>query len=551
MRAFSALLLCIISPVIFAEVRTTLDRYSVTAADTLLLTLEATDQIEQRPDFSVLDADFRLQSSQKVIISSHTSATRDVKTRWHLQLKPRSTGTLRIPPIRLGDELSEPLEVQVNGRPQPSAQRSERFMDSQISQDQLYSHAQLLLTARLLQRTPVDENITFGAPVLPDALVLTLDAPERHIIERDGTPWHVLEQTFALYPSSAGLHTLTDASVLVDGSPANAPEQRNTFDIEVLPAAHQNSLGYWLPAERLTLTENWQPPGNLQPGDSFTRELKLTALGLPADALPNLFSSDNDSFFAQLIDVSLTEQPTRQGLVSTRIERVRIEPLGPGLLTLPSIDLHWWNTLADRADTLTLPTRTLEVHLPSLPEGSRQDSATAINTPASSPAEPLYIALTGLGLLCLISSGGWFYSHRQLQRLQARDQPQNETEKQQHEQQVRLSSQRAERNTFQALTIACQQNDADTARLRLIEWSQNFWPEYPVNNLDDVCEAAHSQAFSFLVLDLDHHRQQSPYTWQGDLLLEAIEALRNRRRRNDSPPLSGSHETRASLPLAS
>ncbi len=537
MRAFLALLLFIISPVLSAEVRTTLDRYALTAADTLTLTLEVSDQVEQRPDLSALETDFRLQSSQKVIVSSHTSANRDVWTRWHLQLKPRNTGTLRIPPIRLGNELSAPLEVQVSGRSPKLEQAGRRFMDSLISQDQLYSHAQLLLTARLFQRDPLPDTMTFSAPVLPGAMVLTLNEPRRYSTERDGEEWQVLEQTFALYPSSEGLHTLTGAAVLVEGETVVANDKRETFEIEVLPAAHQNSRGYWLPSERLSLEENWQPPSNLQPGDSFVREIKLTAMGLPSDALPSLFSTDSDSFFAQLEDVSLTEKLTPQGLISTRIERVRVEPLGPGLLTLPSIDLHWWNTLADRAATATLPSRTLDVQLPALttaPDAATPATAPVSRNGQSASPQSLYIIIGLLGLLSLTSSGGWFYSWQQLRRLKAQSQQEGEEEQQRRAQKLLLSHQRAERNTFQALAIACQQNDAENARLRLVEWGQNFWPEHSINSLEALCEAGRSQTLDFLVLDLDHHLHQDPYAWQGDLLLEAIEKLRSRRLRDDS-----------------
>ncbi len=538
MRAFLALLLFITSPILSAEVRTTLDRYDLTAADTLTLTLEVSDLVEQRPDLSALETDFRLRSSQKVIVSSHASANRDVWTRWQLQLKPRNTGTLRIPPIRLGTELSAALEVQVSGRAPRFGQSNGRFMDSLISQDLLYSHAQLLLTARLFQREPLVENVTFSEPALAGALVFRLNEPRRYTSERDGEEWQVVEQTFALFPSSEGLHTLIGAAVQIDGEPIVAADQRETFEIEILPAAHQNSRGYWLPSEHLSLEEDWQPPSNLQPGDSFVREITLTATGLPSDALPSLFSTDNDSFFAQLEDVSLTEKLTPQGLVSTRIERVRIEPLGPGMLTLPAIDLNWWNTLADRAATATLPSRTLDVQLPALPisiDAASPAAGTATNTALNEPGPQHLHAIIGLlGLLCLTSSGGWFYSWRQLRQLKAQSQQEGEEEQQRRAQKLLLSHQRAERNTFQALAIACQQNDAENARLRLVEWGQNFWPEHSIDSLEALCEAGRSQTLDFLVLDLDHHLHQDPLAWQGDLLLEAIEKLRSRRQRNDN-----------------
>ncbi|PSL13235.1 oxygen tolerance protein BatD [Marinobacterium halophilum] len=547
MRALLALLLFILSPALSAEVRTTLDRYALTAADTLTLTLEVSDQVEQRPDLSALETDFRIQSSQKVIVSSHASASRDVWTRWHLQLKPRNSGTLRIPQIRLGNELSTSLEVKVSGKAETPGREATRFMDSLISNDQIYSHAQLLFTARLFQRTPLPETLSFSSPALPGALIFTLTEPRRYTADRDGERWHVMEQSFALYPATTGLHTLAGPGIISNDSTEDslAPD-RETFEIEVMPAAHQNSRGYWLPAERLMLEENWQAPANLQPGDSFVREITLTALGLPADALPNLFSTNADTFFAQLEDVSTTETMTAQGLVSTRVERVRIEPLGPGALTLPPIDIHWWNTLAERAATASLPPRQIEVQTPALPDTFNAAGTTVPTaTEPSRPATTWWLVSTALGVLCVIGFSGWAHSWHQLRQVKSRSQLEGKEEEHRRTQKLLLSHQRAERNTFQALAIACQQNDAETTRLRLVEWGQNFWPEHSIDSLEALCEAGHSQTLDFLVLDLDHHLHQDPRAWQGDLLLEAIERLRSRRLRND-----GEDDETQSLPLS-
>ncbi|WP_010325355.1 BatD family protein [Marinobacterium stanieri] len=535
MRAFFALLLIIFSPILSAQVSATLDRYSLTASDTLNLTLEAADQIQQRPDLSPLQKDFRILGSQRVVVSSHSSATRDVSTRWHLQLRPLNTGTLTIPPLRLGNSLSEPLDVTVTGAVQSRPQADNLFMDSLISQDRVYSHAQLIYTARLFQRTPPAESLEFLPPSMPGALVVRLTDPRTFNTERGGETWYIREQTFALFPSETGLHTLLGAEIRSAG-PAFSSPLPERFEIEVLPPAHQNTRGYWLPAEQVSLDENWDTASSLQPGESFVREITLTARGLPADALPSLFTQRHDDYFAQKEDVSLTETQTPQGLVSTRTERIRIEPLGPGALKLPAIDLSWWNTRHDQADTTTLPAREVNIEEP---------APVIAATPAASPD---IIDTQGfdfwpwlslcLGVAFLGSSAGWLHSMRQLRQERNRHNEHNQLEAQRRAQKLLLSHQRAERNTFQALAIACQQNDGETARSRLIEWGQNFWPEQNIDSLEGLCEAAHSQTIDFLILDLEQHLHSSPFEWQGDLLLEAVEKLRLKRFRNAEQQLS-------------
>ncbi|MBP0049518.1 BatD family protein [Marinobacterium sp. AK62] len=544
MRAFFALLLVIFSPHLMAQVLATLDRYSITASDTLNLTLEAADQIQQRPDLSALQQDFRILGSQRIVVSSHSSASRDVSTRWHLQLRPLKTGNLTIPPVRLGDGISAPIDVTVTGALQQRTKPDNLFLDSLVSQDRVYSHAQLLYTARLFLRTAPPASMEFLPPSMPGALVVKLTDPRTYKTDRGGENWFIREQTFALFPSETGLHTLIGAEVRSDDLNFSTPLPER-FEIEVLPPAHQNSRGYWLPAEQISLSENWDSSINVQPGESFVREITLTAKGLPADALPTLFTQRNDDYFAQKEDVSLTETQTPQGLVSTRTERIRIEPLAPGDLSLPAIDLNWWHTLNEKAETATLPAREVKVVQPVI---AAPTPSTQVTRSVNEPLDVWLWVSVGLGLLCTATTGGWIHSLHQLKQARQQHQVDDQLEEQRRAQKLLLSHQRAERNTFQALAIACQQNDAEIARTRLIEWGQNFWPEHNIDSLEGLCEAAHSQTVDYLVLDLDQHLHQSPFEWQGDLLLEAVEKLRQKRLRQADP---GNEDADFMVPLAS
>lgn len=554
MRSLLALLLLLsFSLPAWAEVRASLDRYNMTAADVLTLTLEATDQLEQRPDLTPLRGDFSVISSRKVIISSHSSASRAVRTRWELQLRPRSSGKLRIPPLRLGEYLSQPLEIEVTGTLNPTRERSRLFMDSLLSQDQVFSHSQLLYTARVFHAEPLPESALFQPPQLPKALVVPLGELRRYETDRGGENWQITEQSFALFPSSEGLHTLRGARLVMgpqgsDEGPGMLLAPAESFEIEVLPPAHQNQRGYWLPAERLTLEELSPLPGNLQPGDFFVREIRLTAQGLPAEALPSLFVTELDGAFASIEDVSLSETPSPQGLISSRTERINIEPLGEGTLVLPAVDIHWWNTLSERGQILTLPKQELEIRAPLPLQATEPDTSTvAVAAPNSAPSRTV---VAGLGLLSIVSSLGWLYSWHQLRQLRNRDRAASREVQAAHAEQLQRSHQQAERNTFQALAIACQQNDAISAQQRLIDWGQQFWFDQEVHSLTHLCEAAASQALDFLILDLEHHLRHEPDLWQGDLLLEALETLRRRRMR-DTNEAAGQTASDHDLLLAS
>lgn len=533
MRSLLAMLLLFCSLPAWAEVRASLDRQTLTAADVLTLQLEATEQIEQRPDLTPLESDFRILGSRRVIISSHSSASRAVRTRWELQLRPRATGVIRIPPLRLGDQLSQPLEVRVIGPLPPERDTSNLFMDSLISQDQVYARAQLLYTARVFHTEPLPESARFAPPQLDQARIIPLTELRRYDTDRGGVPWQITEQTFAIFPTTEGLHTLLGARLILDENGNSSVSQSSPllperFEIEVLPPAYQTSRGYWLPAERLVVEELTPLPDSLQPGESFIRELRLTALGLPAEALPPLPLAETDAAFIHAEDVSFTETPSPQGLVSTRTERILVEPLGEGELTLPAVDLHWWNTLSDRGQILTLPAQTLTVSLaapaPAAPAAPGESEIQPGDTGSRSR-----LLIMGLGLICMITSLGWLYTWHQLRQMRSQRRAVSQEVQAAQARQLQRSHLQAERNTFQALAMACQQNDALSARQRLLDWGQHFWAEQPIDSLSSLCEAANSQTLNFLILDLEHHLRHEPTLWQGDLLLEALDTLRQRR----------------------
>jgi hypothetical protein len=247
-----------------------------------------------------------------------------------------------------------------------------------------------------------------------------------------------------------------------------------------------------------------------------------------------------DGLYVELESVSLTESMSQFGLVSTRREIINIEPLGTGTFTLPPIDLHWWDVGLDRGRHAALPSRQFNVEPPPLimAEPEVPAAAPAAVIPIASNSSLLLIAL--LTLTSMVSSVGWLYSWSRLRQFRADNSAEQLEEEIRRQRKLLQANERAERNTFQALAIACQQNSASLAKARLIEWAQNFWPERSIDSLEAICDAARNQTLDFLILDLEQHLHDAAELWQGDLLLQSIDALR--RRRQNSNGEAGSPE---------
>lgn len=550
-RILAALLLLGTATTAQAEAQATLDRTSITALDNLMLTLEADSRIEERPDFSPLHSDFRILGSKRTLISTHSSSGREVRTRWQITLRPRNAGTLEIPSLALADQHTVPLRVEVSEVSpalggQPGAVT---FFDSRVDSRDVYVDGQLLYTARLYHRNPLPENIRFYPPHSIGSDVKELGERRRYEGEYRGDPYLITEQQYAIFPAQTGPMIIDGPRLELSGKPGQdlVELQGETLEVEVLEPAYQSTLGIWLPAERLTLEESWNPPESIKPGDRFTRELILTVTGIPADRLPQLMPSQSDDVYMELQNVSLTESSSQFGLVSTRRETVLVEPLGAGDFILPAIDLHWWDVGLDRGRHATLPPRQFHVSPPPLMEGlinSAQASAqSSYDGPALLGIGQYHILIVLLTLLSLISSLGWLYTWSKLRKFRADDSAEQLEEETRRRRKLLLTNERAERNTFQALAIACQQNNAQLAKARLTEWAQNFWPEQAINSLEAICDAARNQTLDYLVLDLEQQLHDSAELWQGDLLLKTIDALRRRRQSTTATATESAQES--------
>lgn len=533
-RLLAALLLLGTATTAFAEAEATLDRTDITALDNLTLTLEVDDQVDNRPDFSPLHRNFRILGSKRTLISSHSSAGREVRTRWQITLRPRATGTLQVPALILANQQTQPLDVRVaEVSPAMAGQPgAATFFDTTLDSRDVYVNGQLLYTARIYHRDPLPENARLIAPSAGNSEVHELGERQRYSGEFRGSAYQITEQQYAIFPSQTG-------PLIIDGPRLQLPRmaerdlvelQGETLEVEVLEPAHRSTQGTWLPAQNLSLEENWVPPQELRPGGRFTRELTLTVTGMPAGSLPQLVSTDSDDSYIEIQNVSLTESTSQFGLVSTRRETVSIEPLGSGDFTLPPIDLHWWDVTLDRARHAALPARRFHVEAPPLVETSTVGVNPDTGIPLSGTR--IYLLIGLLTVLSVISSLGWLYTWSRLKKYRADNSAEELEEEIRRQRKLLLTNDRAERNTFQALAIACQQNNAALAKARLTEWAQNFWPERNIDCLEDIGDAARNQTLDYLILDLEQQLHEEASLWQGDLLMQAIDALRRRRQQH-------------------
>ncbi|PXF32288.1 hypothetical protein WH50_05065 [Pokkaliibacter plantistimulans] len=99
----------------FAEVTAELAQSNVRLGETVTLTLMVSGAVvDQPPQLASLNRDFDVLGSRANSVFRYANNSMQKTTRWQVQLKPRQTGALNIPPIKVGNESSESLQLNVN-----------------------------------------------------------------------------------------------------------------------------------------------------------------------------------------------------------------------------------------------------------------------------------------------------------------------------------------------------------------------------------------------------------------------------------------------------
>lgn len=455
---------------------------------------------------------------------------------------PGAAGMLRLSPVRIegrvnGAEISrrsEPLVVEVLKAVASGAGKDEAvapedlFLEVEVDKRAAYVQEQVQYMVRVYRAVAI-ENASLSKPTVRggEAIVERLGDDRRYQAQRDGHRYAVTERRFAVFPQASGTLVIEpvrlSASVALpsagggSGSFWRQPLTRSmrveseprTLTVKAPPPGAPSP---WLPAQRITLEEDWPERDTIELGTPITRRITLTAEALMASQLPDLDVPLPDGV------KSYPERPRRAttgggrapGFTGELEQTLAIIPARAGVLTLPALELEWWNTAMDRRETVSLPARTIEVTgSPSLPPAA--DTPARTTEAAPSPASrPGWWVAAGLALVWLATLALWWRDRR---RLSAG--PPAGTD-------VGASRRRAERR----LRPACRAGDAAAARDALLDWARACWPDAPPRSLGALAAMTGGALASEIAALQRALYAPDADAWRGNELYDAVTAFR-------------------------
>ncbi|OMH32835.1 BatD family protein [Motiliproteus sp. MSK22-1] len=539
-----------------AQITVEVDHKQGPANQTFEMVLEA----EQRqpistPDFSGLEKDFRILNNSKNSVSNFRGGKTYYNSRWTIRLRPKRTGELKIPAIRVGSERSRALSYTATEEA-PPAEEIPVFLDVTISPELNYTRSAYVLSVKLLFDAPLS-SAQLTEPLLEGVRIEQLGSQLNYSETRNDQNYQVIEQRYILFPLSSKRYRLPP--IEFTGLSAEGEIAYNTsseaIEFEALEPPPEINPRTWLAATELRVEQQWDKAlQNLRVGDTLVRTLIIEAHNTPADWLPNLHVASTEGVSVYPQAPKITQETDTGTLVSRKELTYKLLLTKAGQVRFPAIEIPWWDTIRDIQDTSRISSTSVDVEnflqpISSPPAASEvrnettdsngptndkpNESKTGQATTASSSPWLAWLWAT-IAIICAI---GWTLTWSRLKRLSTeqnnaqslaaslKEAPTPPGTLQQRDYQLE------ETNAFNRLSRACSINDPERTAEYLLQWAKLTWPEEPIGDLADIEFYAQNPTLTYLIRDLEHSiysPQDNEDPWQGDLILSQITLIRRK-----------------------
>jgi hypothetical protein len=559
-----------------AAVSAWLDPTQAGPGEAVQLILKHDGQTGKPPDLGPLKQDFDVLGRSTGSSIQIVNGTMSAQTEINLTLMPKHGGTLQVPALQWDGETTPALTLIVSGNAAaahpdsvPASGSAHVFLSATLDQKQPYVQASDTLTVRLYTDQPLYQASLELQPS-NDVLVQQLGQDSQTSATRDGRSYRVVERKYLLFPQRSGKIHL-DGPVLnaevQDDRNGNDPFGTNAFFgnvfgrnpfagmmnaakplrvradpliLDVRPRPASGTGHDWLPAQKVTLAESWQPDnGPFHVGDPITRHVHLSALGLTASQLPDLgvLMPLPDGLRAYPDQAKLDTGVQGDGVVGTRDQDIALIASRSGRYQIPALHLYWWDTTRNQQREVELPARTLFVlpgsggvaatvtsagptaGTPLLPASPSKSIAEQIRAPANTHGYWLSLVL---GMLWLGTLTAWWFSRRR--------RPSSSPGA------SRPTSTVAVADARKAFRQACHDDNPHAARRTLLGWARATWPSDPPLGLQALSDRLDDAESKSLLKQLDRACYAGG-TWTGKPLAETLTRLDgNTKGRTAAPP---------------
>ncbi|MDY6407103.1 MAG: BatD family protein [Pseudomonadota bacterium] len=361
-----------------AETTVVFEPSQVALGESTELIIETDRPLAQEPDLSGLEGNFAISGTQQSVKTVSVNGRRRTRYRLSFNVFPRKEGELSTGAMVINNQSVKPAVLMVD--PAGTNSRLPITFTATTSQSVAYPDEAFLFKIKLTYGVAL-LNAKIMPPTVENASITQLDMDKTYQETQDGRPVYVFERTFSVTANQSGYLTippvevyglvsengnadLFSGNILFDGLLGGQKEVRlesNPIQMTILEKP-TDWKGWWLPSTQVSMTSDDTFPEQIKVGDSLTRTIKLTALGVEAEKLPIPKQPIIDGF-------KIYPSPEQRETIQTPVGDIQgiltlsyvLVPVSAGDTTIPEIRVPWFNTRTRRAEWATLPSKKIQV----------------------------------------------------------------------------------------------------------------------------------------------------------------------------------------------
>lgn len=520
-----SLIICSLSS-LSADINLSLSKTTVGIDEPFTLIFSSRSNVQAQPDFSPLNADFEILSSSQNHSTSIINGNVNSETSWNLELMAKREGVLAIPSIKFDQESSPQKPIEVKGT-RITTHDDTLFLETEISpKSSIYEQTQLLYTIRLYRSVNITQATLSDIKVNdPDAIIERFgnDVEYEHY-NASGTRYIVLERKYLIFPQHAGeliiSPTIFKGRIITGGSSffhvqsefKRVSSEEEKILVNSIPPPFQKNN--WFAANDVNISEEWSSDLNsIALGEPFTWTLNINANGCLGAQIPAIPLNLSNTLKQYLDKPQITNQTTEEGIIGVKQIKVALIATKPEEITIPEININWWDLKTNQIATTSLPARTIHIQAANIAMASSTAEQLSKNLSElpEAPQEysqlqnvPLWAwGLIGLNAIWIIGLFIWII--KKIPPIPSKS--------------------NSPKHIIKQLKKACQTNDAKQAEAYLLAWAADNFPHIKPLNISGMkpyLSDALQSAVDDLYLSLYGHKS----VWRGAALWQAFAAFK-------------------------
>lgn len=504
------------------------------------------------PDLKPLQQYFKILGTQRTMSYSIVNGQTTSLGQWIILLQAKQAGKLTIPSIQLGQEQTDSITIDVadsatlsteenTASNTPSSQESKPsptndvFLKTTISVKQPYINQQTLYTVRLYSNKQL-LDAEYQPPTVEDAVLVPIGNGRHYQKQLNNQVYAVDEQQYAIFAQKSGVLKIKPPSfkgVVYDAVPRQLHLKAQNTAITIRPIPSEVKDTNWFPAKKVILSETLDlTQTSVHEGDSLTRVITLQAVQVPGQLIPTIAFKSTDDYGVYPENPEVKNAIQSNELIGTSTIKINYIFNKAGTITIPALEVPWFNTATNMQEIATLPAHTYQVKsinndaktlLQPTRSSNKTESKTAIQPPLTKTASLNTLIAVAIGFA---SACGLFFILWILKKCCVNNNKHNK------------------KYAIKLIQDACKKNDAPQARQAFILFATTQWPEAKVLNLHDVatlCKDIPLKKHLTILGDALYNTKQS-HSWKGTALLQAFHAYLKMKPVKKEKSKAGNHE---------